>query len=189
MDAAVGTRGARHDEHGDRERADEAGEAQGARRRAADGLMADALTAGGLAALTRSAGLTAAAAGRAVRGRGRALPASVRRRRPGSPPGGPPSRSAATTRRILRCAAIATSAPAAVTAAATAMGGGRVTLARGSVAASRTIPIRTPSTSAPGRPRIDATIAGAPSAASAPRRGRGCRPPSQGERAGRRRGS
>ncbi len=41
-------------------------------------------------------------------------------------------------------------------------------LASGSVAASRTIPISKPSTSAPGMPRIDATIPGPPSAAAAP---------------------
>ncbi len=45
---------------------------------------------------------------------------------------------------------------------------GIVTLANGSVAARRTIPIRKPSTSAPGRPRIDARTPGAPSVASAP---------------------
>ncbi len=75
---------------------------------------------------------------------------------------------ASHARRALLRTAIATSATTTPAAAANATAGGSVTLASGTTAARRTMPIIRPSTSAPGMPMTGATNAGAPSATSAP---------------------
>ena len=154
--AAVGARRSGHDQDRDREHGEEAGPAQESRRPPIPLPPAAPAAASGRRLERGPASLPRRGSGTLRRGSHPSARAERRRPRVAT--------NARMRRRRTSAARPATSRPAATAAAA----GGRVTLANGRAAASRTIPISSPSTSAPGMPARVATSPGAPIAASAP---------------------